>query len=164
MSGQTADWFEASPFGPKNEQGQAVSESGLRFRCTMCGNCCTGPPGTVQLDARELARLASRLGLSESTFTERFTKPMEGHLRSLTEKLTAFGYDCVFLDRTSVPGKAVCGVYEDRPLQCKTWPFWKRNLASESDWDRAVATCPGMNTGALTTPARVRLTRDASPI
>lgn len=164
MSHKSRDWFEAAPFGPVGGDGRPLVENGLRFRCTMCGNCCTGVPGTVQLDDGELRALADRVGVSEAEFVERYTKPMDGGGRSLTERLTAFGYDCVFLDRTTIPGKAVCGVYEDRPLQCKTWPFWKRNLADERSWDRAGATCPGMNTGPLTPSKRVRLTRDTSPI
>jgi Fe-S-cluster containining protein len=155
------DWFERSPFTP--EPGTRSVENGLRFRCTMCGNCCTGAPGTVLLDDAERGALARRLGVSEADFVDQYTKPMEGGV-SLRERLTAFGWDCVFLDRTTIPGKAVCGVYEDRPLQCRTWPFWKRNLTDERAWDRAGATCPGINAGPLTPARRVRLTRDLSPI
>lgn len=168
MTALPAPWFAHAPFGPHDAHGRATTEDGLRFRCTMCGNCCTGPPGTVQLDEHELRTLASRLGLSQADFIERYTKPMTGAQggaqHSLTERLTAFGYDCVFLDRESVPGKAICGVYEDRPAQCRTWPFWKRNLADERAWDRASATCPGINTGPLVPSQQVMLTRDASPI
>lgn len=154
------DWFERSPFTPGVRGGV---EGGLRFRCTMCGNCCTGAPGTVVLDAGERRALAGALGLGEAEFLERYTKPMDGGV-SLGERLTAFGWDCVFLDRTAVPGRAVCGVYEHRPLQCRTWPFWKRNLGDERAWDRAGATCPGINAGPLTPARLVRLTRDSSPI
>jgi len=157
------DWFEAAPFGPVDETGRAAEEDGLRFSCTMCGNCCTGALGTVALEAADVDALANRLGLDRDDFVERYTKPMDDGL-SLNERLTAFGWDCVFLDRASVPGKAVCGMYEDRPLQCRTWPFWKRNLESPSTWAAASRTCPGMNRGPLHGAAAVRLTRDKSPI
>ncbi|MEQ9095272.1 MAG: YkgJ family cysteine cluster protein [Phycisphaerales bacterium] len=163
MSEDRSDWFEASPFGPADDQGRRAPEDGLRFRCTMCGNCCTGAPGSVMLDGSELADLSAHLGLSEAAFVEQFTKPLDGGA-SLRERLTAFGWDCVFLDRTSMPGRAVCGVYDHRPLQCRTWPFWKRNLGDERSWDRAATTCPGMNSGPRTPASLVRLTRDASPI
>lgn len=163
MSPAGQDWFERSPFGPPDSRSNPTTEHGLRFRCTMCGNCCTGVPGTVMLDAGERAALADHLGMDELAFVEQYTKQIDGGT-SLDERLTAFGWDCVFLDRTTVPGKAVCGVYEARPKQCRTWPFWKRNLADERAWDRASVTCPGMNTGALIPARTVRLTRDASPI
>lgn len=163
MSRRLRDWFEDSPFGPADRNGARQPESGLRFACTMCGNCCTGPPGTVMVDQRERAALAEHFGLSVADFVERYTKPVDGGI-TLAERVTAFGHDCVFLDRTTVPGRAVCGVYEHRPRQCRTWPFWKRNLADERAWDRAAATCPGMNTGSLRSAREVRLTRDSSPI
>jgi len=163
MSVARHDWFERSQFGPPDTRGTPTIEEGLRFRCTMCGNCCTGSPGTVMLDARERAALANHLGVSEQAFVEQYTKPIDGGI-SLAERLTAFGWDCVFLDRATVPGRAICGVYEARPQQCRTWPFWKRNLTDERAWDRASATCPGMNTGPLMPARSVRLTRDASPI
>lgn len=163
MSRRARDWFDASPFGPAARDGLRSSESGLRFACTMCGNCCTGPPGTVMLDDGEQAALAGRLELSVEAFVAQYTRPLDGGV-TLTERLTAFGHDCIFLDRTTVPGRAVCGVYEDRPKQCRTWPFWKRNLTDERAWDRAAATCPGMNTGPLRSAREVRLTRDSSPI
>ena len=163
MSPVAEDWFERSPFGPPDAEGRRTTEDGLRFRCTMCGNCCTGALGTVAIDDAEIDALARRLGIAREAFIERYTKPMETG-RSLVEKLTAFGWDCVFLDRTSVPGKAVCGLYEDRPLQCRTWPFWKQNLESERAWNRASAACPGMNHGPLHDARTVRLTRDKSPV
>ena len=163
MSRHEREWFEAAPYGPEDGRGRRRVEQGLRFACTMCGNCCSGVPGTVMVDAGEVATLSKRLGVDEAEFVERYTKPVEGEL-SITERLTAFGWDCVFLDRMSVPGRAVCGVYEDRPGQCRTWPFWKRTLADERAWDRASATCPGMNKGPLVPARLVRLTRDASPI
>ncbi|MEQ8844729.1 MAG: YkgJ family cysteine cluster protein [Phycisphaerales bacterium] len=163
MSAAARDWFDAAPFGPVDEHGRPRVERGLRFSCTMCGNCCTGAPGTVALEDADVVALSNRLGLEREAFVAGYTKPMDGGL-SLNERLTAFGWDCVFLDRTAVPGKAVCGVYEDRPLQCRTWPFWKANLASERAWASASRTCPGMNRGRLHAAEAIRVTREGSPI
>lgn len=143
-----SDWFD-----------QPGQERGLRFECTMCGNCCTGPPGYVLLSDEEAGALAQRLGLDDDEFLERYTHHTPKG-RSLTEHRTSFGYDCVFLDRESVPGKAVCGVYEDRPSQCRTWPFWKSNLVSEDAWRAAARTCPGIGRGRLYSPEHIRITRD----
>lgn len=125
----------------------------------MCGNCCTGPEGYVLYTEEEGARLAARLNVSPQQFVERYTKvTVLG--RSLGEKSTEHGLDCVFLDRKKFPGKAVCGVYEDRPAQCRTWPFWKSNLHSRRHWERAKLTCPGMDKGPLHTPQQIRIQRD----
>lgn len=135
----------------------ATGERGLRFSCTQCGSCCTGPPGYVLFTDDEADAMAGLLGLSRSVFDARFThETPEG--RSLTEKRSAFGYDCVFLDRTTIPGKAVCGVYGARPAQCRTWPFWADNTRSARHWASAARGCPGMNTGELHSPETIRLT------
>src|SRR5947208_1066324 len=35
---------------------------GLRFRCTRCGNCCTGPPGVVWVNDAEIHAIAQLRG------------------------------------------------------------------------------------------------------
>ncbi len=132
---------------------------GLKFSCTMCGNCCTGPEGYVLVTDAECAALAARFGLSVAEFIERYTH-MTSPGRSLTEKLTSYGRDCVFLDREKIPGKAVCGVYEDRPAQCRTWPFWRSIVASRESWERAKRTCPGIDKGTHHSVQQVRVMRD----
>lgn len=128
---------------------------GLRFACTLCGNCCSGPEGYVLVSDEEVSALAHRLGVTFAEFIRAYTHETSRG-RSLTEKPSPGGLDCVFLDREKVPGKAVCGVYEDRPAQCRTWPFWRSNLGSRWSWKRAAAMCPGMNSGPRFTPLQIR--------
>jgi Fe-S-cluster containining protein len=147
-----AEWF-ARGDGPEGGEG-------LRFACTMCGNCCSGPPGFVLVSEEEIAALSKRLGISANKFRNEYTHVMsEG--RSLNERVTEHGNDCVFLDREKIPGKAVCGVYEDRPKQCRTWPFWPSLLRSRATWDRAKKVCPGIDKGPLTKVQQVRVLRDS---
>lgn len=149
------EWFA----GPDSHTG----EDGLRFKCTLCGRCCTGPEGYVLVSDAEVDAFAARLGLTPNQFIESYTRiTREG--RSLTEKDSPHGRDCIFLDRQSIPGRAVCGVYEDRPAQCRTWPFWPSNLQSQRNWSRAAAICPGIGTGPRFTPAQIRIQRDTFKI
>ncbi len=138
---------------------------GLRFECTQCGNCCTGPPGYVWFNEEEGRAMAQALELSESAFHDMYAR-REGHPPrwSLRERKTEHGYDCIFLDRQSIPGKAICGIYEARPTQCRTWPFWPENLRSESTWDRVkrATPCPGMNRGKLFPVEHIRIQRDTA--
>lgn len=123
---------------------------GLRFKCTSCGNCCTGPEGAVWFTPEEGREMAKALGLDEATFIERHSRVVDGH-RTLNELETEHGFDCEFLDRESVPGKALCSLYRARPLQCRTWPFWPELLKSRRAWERhkADTPCPGMDTGPM---------------
>lgn len=150
-------WYEAKdPTGTTD-----TGERGLRFTCTMCGNCCTGAPGYVLFTDEEAASMAADLGITPAQFLRDFTH--EGpHGRSLNETHTEHGFDCVFLDRKSSPGKALCRVYRARPAQCRTWPFWPDNLTSKHHWNRAGRTCPGLNTGELHSPKAIQLRLDES--
>ncbi len=151
MSGR--DWFDR----PDPSGATDTGEVGLRFSCTQCGNCCTGAPGFVHFTANEAKAMAADLGVTINQFFERYTHETPGG-RSLNERTTEFGQDCVFLDRETQPGKALCRVYRSRPSQCRTWPFWPENLRSPEAWKRAARGCPGMNHGPLYEPEVIRVT------
>ncbi len=137
---------------------------GLRFQCTQCGNCCTGPPGTVWFASEDARAIAESLGVDEAAFYERYARKVDRRW-SLTEHKTAHGYDCVFLDRESDPGKALCSIYKARPAQCRTWPFWPENLRSRRSWEdtKRATPCPGMNSGNLIPIEKIRILRDSTP-
>ncbi len=148
---------------PGDESKREWYADGLQFTCTQCGNCCTGPPGYVRFTEEEGAAIARQLGLEEDVFYKQYAHKVDGHW-SLTETQTKHGYDCIFLDRESVPDKAICSLYESRPGQCRTWPFWPENLESRKDWEeaRSQTPCPGMNTGSLVPIEAIRIQRDGN--
>jgi len=140
---------------------------GLRFRCTCCGNCCTGPSGYVWVSDEEVARLAEHERMDEAAFRRQFVRKIGGRL-SLRETRQPNGeYDCVFLK--PLPGdrpekrKRGCGVYAARPLQCRTWPFWGGVLQSEEAWQHTKTTCPGLDSakGKLYGVKEIEAIRDA---
>lgn len=135
---------------------------GLRFECTQCGRCCTGPPGYVWVTPDELTALAHLLGMTHDAFTRQYTRPLYGRV-SLIEVETRYGYDCVFLQRDNETGLAACSVYSARPRQCRTWPFWPENLSSERAWKQAGRICPGLNKGTLVPIEDIRVERDRTP-
>jgi Fe-S-cluster containining protein len=113
---------------------------GLSFTCTRCGACCTGAPGYVWVTPEEIARLAGSRGEAIDAFSTRYVRRV-GSRYSLIEKP---GGDCVFWD-----SKAGCTVYEARPVQCRTWPFWEENVETPEDWRRTTEACPGSGRGRL---------------
>jgi uncharacterized protein len=137
---------------------------GLRFSCTQCGNCCTGPPGAVWFNEEEGRAMAAKLGISEAEFYRQHARKL-GNRWSLNEVHTEHGFDCAFLDRQSEPGKAVCSLYEARPMQCRTWPFWPENISSKRAWAAAKkrTPCPGMDSGILIPVEKIRIQRDMTP-
>ena len=115
-------------------------EGGLRFACTRCGNCCTGS-GTVRVDDAEQEAIAVHLGIGIATLRKGYLQPLGDGKSTLTEKENT---DCIFFVR----GEG-CSIYEVRPRQCRTWPFWRGNLATRRHWSSAADSCPGMNQGTL---------------
>lgn len=123
---------------------------GLRFRCTGCGACCRGAPGSVRVSDAEIAALAKRLELSDTEFREVYTRRLRGAGISLRERRNG---DCVFWSA----GRG-CGVYSDRPRQCQTFPFWGSIVHSAERWREEAECCPGMGQGPLRDAAWIRRT------
>ena len=89
--------------------------------------------------------MADHLGMKLSTFTQKHCDQQDG-----VWKLKDGPSDnCPFL-----VGRK-CGVYEARPSQCRTWPFWPE-LMNARTWDEDVASfCPGVGRGRLWSPAEI---------
>lgn len=112
---------------------------GLAFACTRCGNCCTGAPGTVRIREDEADELARFLGVDLADFHELCTRLLPDGSTSLIER---DDNSCLFWSAS-----AGCTVYAARPRQCRTWPFWRANLASPAHWSAAGRGCPGIGRG-----------------
>jgi Fe-S-cluster containining protein len=113
---------------------------GLRFSCTRCGNCCTGAPGFVWVNDEEIRAIAEFRGEPLEEVTGLCSR-MAHRGRTLRENADG---DCVFYDR-----QQGCLIYQVRPRQCRTWPFWHSNVASPEAWQRTCEICPGSGRGAL---------------
>ncbi len=122
-------------------------ETGLQFECSQCGDCCTGAPGYVWVNREEITALAATVGLEVAEFEERYVRTV-GIRKTLDEHANG---DCVFFD-----GKTrKCTVYEARPRQCRTWPFWESNLRSPETWKRTCEVCPGSGQGPVVPTEKV---------
>lgn len=113
---------------------------GLAFACQECGGCCRGPGGYVWVTEDEAGALAEVLGM---TFNDFAAKLLRTTLSGLALVDGAHG-DCPLLGQD---GR--CRVYNARPVQCRTWPWWRENLTSNQRWDDAATRCPGMNKGRV---------------
>jgi uncharacterized protein len=132
-------------------------QGGLAFACRQCGRCCAGPDeGYVWAGKEEIARMAHTLNLTPEEFKRKYAHRV-GFRYSLIEKQPS--KDCIFLQKNS-PNHPTCEVYSERPLQCRTWPFWKENLRSRSAWRAAAQSCPGIGQGNWYSQADIDAIRD----
>ena len=117
-------------------------KDGLRFECQGSGKCCTshGEYGFVFLTLDDRKRFAKHLNMRVGEFTKQYcdrTGPV-WHLKE--DKARP---DCMFLKDKR------CSVYEARPSQCRTWPFWPDVMNAKS-WKTDVESfCPGVGKGKL---------------
>ena len=93
------------------------------------------------MNKQEIADLAATVKMDVAAFERQYVRDI-GIRKSLKEYENG---DCVFLD----PQTRGCGVYQARPRQCRTWPFWDSNLASPESWAQTAEVCPGCDKGKL---------------
>ncbi len=116
-------------------------QDGLRFGCTQCGNCCRnhGDYAYVYLAEGDIVAIAAFLRIARADFLARYCKEDGGWVTLRTDAPA-----CTFLQADNR-----CAIYEVRPKQCATWPFWTENL-ERTAWEGAVkACCPGIGQGEL---------------
>ncbi len=113
---------------------------GLRFRCTQCSHCCTGPQGHVWLSPEDQQRVAGHLGLEVAAFLKRYVR-LVGRLLCLVDKPNG---DCIFLSEDKR-----CSIHAVKPRQCLTFPFWPRLTETPAAFEEVAQACPGVGKGPL---------------
>ncbi|MEA3353339.1 MAG: YkgJ family cysteine cluster protein [Campylobacterota bacterium] len=90
--------------------------------CAQCeGNCCIGESGYIWINKEEIIKLSEHLGISVEELGQNYLLKV-GYRYSLKEKkIGDNNYACIFFDLE----KKQCSVYEARPNQCRTFPFWE---------------------------------------
>lgn len=95
--------------------------------------------------------MADALEMEIESFRSKF-------LRRVGERYSLVEYpdgDCILLD----PETRGCLVYQSRPLQCRTWPFWGSNLESKRAWRDTCRVCPGAGVGKLYSLEQIEIAR-----
>ncbi|MCE3037336.1 YkgJ family cysteine cluster protein [Helicobacter anatolicus] len=107
--------------------------------CASCGGkCCTGESGYIFCSIAELQKICEFLKISFNEFTQKYVKKV-GYNFSLIEKRYLDGYACIFFDTETKK----CGIYDVRPNQCKTFPFWDI-YKNEENFQELLQQCIGI--------------------
>ena len=102
-----------------------VKKEGYSYRfnpdaCSTClAKCCTGESGYIYVNKIEIETIAKLLNIDIRVFVNEYLLK-KGYKYSIKEVKYNDSYECLFYDRESNG----CKIYEARPLQCKTFPFW----------------------------------------
>jgi len=113
----------------------------IRFKCTGCGACCLGSAdeNMIELAKGEVELISQHLDMSPGTFTEKFLVELDNLEQGI--RINQQGR-CVFLQKNNR-----CAIYQVRPRQCQTYPYWPEIMATQSGWDNESYRCEGINTG-----------------
>ncbi|MFP4382561.1 MAG: YkgJ family cysteine cluster protein [Spirochaetia bacterium] len=118
---------------------------GLKFSCRRCSRCCRYDEGYVFLSRRDLQKIAKFFNINQEEVVEKYCRKvsLNGICRlSLKEKANK---DCILWENGG------CTVYKQRPLQCRSFPFWAHHLSDPETWNALEAECPGVNSGKVHT-------------
>ena len=97
--------------------------------CNHCpAKCCTGASGNIIVNDQEIANISQELQIDEQVFRAEFLRVTEEGYLSLREyKLGRNNYACALLE----PNSKKCSIYDVRPMQCRTFPFWDEYRGSD---------------------------------
>lgn len=117
-------------------------KAALRFHCTGCGKCCHGNPDThyIAIGDREAARIQRHLKMSLEKFLSTFTEVLPWGEYGI--RLRPDGACPFLLDEQ-------CQIYQLRPAQCQTYPFWPEVVETNKDWLSEARRCEGINHGDI---------------
>ncbi|WFB34317.1 YkgJ family cysteine cluster protein [Kiritimatiellota bacterium B12222] len=118
---------------------------GVRFGCTECGWCCSGTPGKVRVSDKEIQAISEFRKQSEAAFRASEVRVVEGETL-LKEKPNG---DCVFFNHNR------CDIHPVKPMQCRTYPFWIKNVRSDEAWERCRKECEGIGQGDWVSPEEI---------
>ena len=105
--------------------------------CKSCqGKCCSGEAGRVWLKQKDIEAISRKLALDVDTFMKDYLVKIYNRF-SLRELRINGQHDCVLLDSHSKK----CSVYDVRPEQCRTYPFWD---CFKNNPRLAMNECPGV--------------------
>lgn len=97
------------------------------------------------MNDREIQELSEAMKLSRAELEQSYTRRIvdedaNGHKKTqVVLQQTRDDRQCIFLKGPK------CSVYDARPTQCRTFPWWPQHLVSDYDWRLAAADCEGIH-------------------
>jgi len=105
---------------------EIIKKEGFSFgfnpkACEECGGkCCTGASGYIWVTPFEMEKIANFLKISVEELKYLYLKKVEYKFSIKEKLLEKDNYACLFFDEKNKK----CMIYEVRPNQCRTFPFW----------------------------------------
>jgi len=108
--------------------------------CNTCeGNCCIGESGYIWINRDEMKNLSQLLNVTVEELKEKYLNKFNYKFSIKEKKLSQNNFACMFFDLTLKQ----CSIYDARPGQCRTFPFWDYFKENEKE---VYEECPGIKT------------------
>ncbi len=106
--------------------------------CNSCGgSCCIGESGYIWVTFSEIEAIAKELKLSIEDFAQTYLIRAKNRYSLKEYYDEELGYACIFFDKKT----RRCKIYNARPTQCRTFPFWKD---FKDNINELIQECPGV--------------------
>jgi len=89
-----------------------------KYDCTKCVGYCCSIYDRVDVEKKDIRRLAKHFGVSEKNAKDTFTTVVDGFRSLKRMDDLIFERTCIFLDQTT----RLCSIYDARPDTCREWP------------------------------------------
>jgi Fe-S-cluster containining protein len=104
--------------------------------CQYCGGLCCRWGGYVWVTESDLIAMAKTMNIKLDAFSNEYIKAAYGRL-SIQERLRDGEFHCALFN----PSNNQCLVYDVRPEQCRTFPYWEQY---KSNYQKILKICPGL--------------------
>ena len=111
-----------------------MNSDDIVFKCQKCGKCCRDKKGYVYPVTDDIRKMAKGMNMDELEFRKKYLiedTALITHLKSNEDG------SCVLLKDNK------CSIYEFRPQQCATYPFWPQNFTYRANFERVLEECSG---------------------
>ncbi len=113
--------------------------------CASCkGHCCRGDQGYIWVTLDNIEAIAKARNVTVNELAENYIRRV-GTRYSLQERYENKEYLCCFLDAES----GQCQIYNERPEQCRSYPYWPAYAEDTEQVVKLFEECPGVSLGSL---------------
>jgi len=108
--------------------------------CSQCeGNCCIGESGYIWINQNEIISLSRLLNITVEELKLKYLNKVNYKFSIKERKLSEDNFSCAFFDINLKQ----CSIYDARPSQCRTFPFWDYFKNNEKE---VYEECPAIKT------------------
>ena len=106
--------------------------------CADCkGKCCQGESGYIWVNEDDINKISAYLDINRDKFLQDYVRLVRGKMSLIERQIASDNFACVFFNTKT----SQCSIYEVRPSQCRSFPFWDR---FKNNISQIKQECPGI--------------------